>query len=189
MLYVEGGFYMNIHDEIQEDKHIDPDALDVAWIEQANLFYKYSHILNEALEKKNDLKLELEYEKEQLDAIKARIDLEIRRNPENFDLPKLTESVVSSAIILQPEYKKALDNLYDKKKQFNEVQNRVNQLYSCVNTMEQRKSALENLGKLLTQQYFSSPESPRNLSWEYHNKTKRIKGVVKDKIKRRRKNE
>lgn len=178
---------MNVHDEIQDDKHIDPDALDVAWIEQADLFYKYSDALNKALEEKNDLKLALEYQKEQLDAIKAKIDLEIRRDPDAFGLPKLTESVVSSAILLQPAYKKALDNLYEEKKRFNEVQNQVNQLYSCVNTMEQRKSALENLGKLLNQQYFSSPESPRNLSWEYHNKTKRIKGAVKEKIKRRRK--
>ena len=172
--------------DIEQDKLIDPDALDVEWIEQANLFYKYSDALNEAMEKKNDLKLKIEYAKEKLDELKAALDLSIRKNPEEFGLSKVTESSINSAILIHKEYKNALESLYDVKKEFNEAQSATNKLFSCVSTMEQKKSALENLGKLLAQQYFSSPDSPRNLKYEHHNRTSKIKQEAKRKIKSRR---
>ncbi len=178
---------MNIQDEIQIDKHIDPDAIDVAWIEQAGLYYKYSDLLNNALEKRNNLKTIVEEKEDEIKAIKAELDLDIRNNPEDFEIAKLTEGAISAAILIHKKYKKAINELYDLKKEFNTAQDTVNRLYSCVHTMEQRKVALENLVRLLNQQYFSTPEEPRDLSKEYHNKVKKIKEGAKERVKKRRK--
>ena len=174
-------------DEIKRDIQIDPDALDVAWLEQADLFYKYSEQLNRAMSTKNELKLILEIKKEEVDKVKARLDLDIRKNPEAYDLTKISEAAVSSAILVCSDYVEVQSEMNDLKQEFNEAQDEVNQLYSCVHAMEQRKVALENLVRLLNQQYFSTPESPRNLSFEYRNKTQITKEGAKRKIKNRRK--
>lgn len=173
--------------EIHEDKQIDPDALDVAWIEQSDLYYKYSDALNEALQWKNDCKLKVEQAKDHLENVKASLDIDIRKNPDSYDLPKITEQVVNSAIILEKDYGNALNELYEAKEELNEAQDFVNKLYSCTMTMEQRKTALEQLVRLLNQQYFSTPSEPRDLSKEYKDKINENRKGAKEKVKRRNK--
>lgn len=175
----------NLLEDIKEDKQIDPDALDVAWVEQSDLYYKYSDALNDAMQWKNDCKLEVERKKEELETVKARLDIDIRKNPDGYDLPKVTEQVVNSAIALDGDYEKSLEELFSAKEELNKAQDAVNRLYSCVATMEQRKTSLEQLVRLLNQQYFSTPSEPRDLSGEYFQKVQENKKGAREKVKRR----
>jgi len=174
-------------DEIETDKQIDPDALDVDWIDQTNLYYKYSSALNDAISERNNLKLQVERVKENFERIKAQLDLEIREDPDSFSIPKITEATVSSAILLDDRYHKAFEEYMNAKNDQNIAQDVVNRLYSCTATMEEKKSALEQLVRLLNQQYFSTPSEPRDLSQEYHKKVNENKNKAKEKIRKRRK--
>lgn len=174
-------------EEIEQDRQIDPDSLDVAWLEQPNLFYKYSSALDEAMEKRNDAKVEVEIQKDNVDRVKAELDAEIRDDPESFDLEKVTETSIQSAIIRSDKYQEALKQYHQAKKDLNAAQNEVNQLFSCVNTMDQRKAALEGLARLLNQSYFSAPAEPKDLSAKYHAKSNQAKRGAKEKVKRQRK--
>jgi len=171
---------------IEQDKQIDPDALDIEWLNQPNLFYKYSDALNEAMNRRNDLKLHVEAAKEEVDRVKAELDLAIREDPEEYGLSKVTETAVTSTILTQPELQAAQKKYYSSKEALNDAQAEVNKLFTAVNTMEEKKVALEQLVRLLNQQYFSTPVEPRNLSEEYFKKTNRNKKGAKEKVKKRR---
>lgn len=171
---------------IDQDKQIDPDALDVEWLNQSNLFYKYSNALNEAIDRKNDMKLQVEAAKEEVDRVKAELDLAIREDPDEYGLSKVTESAITSTILTQPELQAAQKKYYSAKEALNAAQSEVNKLFTDVNTMETKKDSLEQLVKLLNQQYFSTPVEPRDLSMEYHKKIAKNKKGAKEKVKKRR---
>jgi hypothetical protein len=174
---------------IEEDKQIDPDALDVEWLQQPDLYYKYSEALDQAMNRRNEAKVHVERQKENLDRVKGEVDLEIRNNPEDFDLPKITDATVSAAVVLDERYEQAVEDYFTAKDELNEAQKEVNEFFTCVNTMEQRKAALSNLAYLLNQQYFSTPSEPRNLGAEYRKKVNKNSRGARNKVKeRRRKN-
>lgn len=172
--------------DIIRDKQIDPDILDVEWLEQSNLFYKYSSALSDAMQERNQAKLESEQAKESLEKVKAELLLQIRKNPDFYGLDKVTDTTVDACIKLQEEYQEALENLNQAKKRLNEKQNFVNQLYSCTQTMEQRKASLEALSSLFKMQYFSTPNEPQDLSKKYKN-FKETQKNSREKIKERKK--
>ena len=172
--------------DIEIDRQIDPDTLDVAWLEQPNLYYKYSSALGDAMKERNEKVVEVDEYKEAVNRVKAELDAAIRDDPEEFDLEKVTETSIQSAIIRSDKYQEALQEYHSKRKELNEAQNKVNQFYSQVNTMEQRKSALEGLGKLLNQQYFATPSEPDNLGAKYHAKASAAKKGAREKTKRER---
>lgn len=134
----------------QEDMYIDENALDVELLEQSSLMVKYSTLLAEA-------KQERDLAKEALDLTKAEVDRDIRNDPDKYELPKITEPVVSGAILMQDEYQEALKTLHD-------ANFEVNVLQGVVNAIDARKSALENLVKLYGQEYFAGPVTPHDLS-------------------------
>lgn len=175
--------------DIETDRQIDPDALDVEWLEQANRFYKYSDALDEATKVRNDLKAQLDKKKEEIDQTKAQLELEIRADPEAFELEKATDSSVKAAVLASDRYATVLDEFFDLREELNDAQNTVNKLYTDVNTMQEKKESLKNLVVLLNQQYFSTPVVPRNLTEEYqrHQKTKKTQRQSREKVKKRRK--
>lgn len=175
--------------DIEQDRQTDPDTLDVEWLEQANRFYKYSAALDEASAVKNDLKKQVDQKEKEIDILKARLELEIRDDPDAFELEKITDSSVKAAILSSKQYESVLEELFELRTEFNEAQNKVNSLYTDVNTMQEKKEALKNLVVLLNQQYFSTPSIPRNLTEEYqkYQKTKQTQKTAKEKVKKRRK--
>lgn len=138
----------------EEDIQIDEHALDVEWLRQANLMYKYAK--HQAQTKK-----EMDEAKERLDVGRAKIEMEIRNNPEAYGLSKVTEGAIQSAILLQPEYQKLVQEYNDAKYE-NDV------AVAAVRAIDQKKTALENLVKLLGASYFAGPVVPRDLSQEWH---------------------
>lgn len=125
----------------------DEHRLDQEWLEQPRLFGK--HALQLA-----DARREHEETKAERDVIVAEIDMDIRRDPVKYDLPKVTEGSVEKLILLQPRYQKAQRKVI-------EAKHRVDVLQAVCDALEHRKKALENLVHLHGQDYFSTPTPPK----------------------------
>jgi len=152
--------------DYQKDIIIDPDSLDLEWLDQASLFMKYARGAAIA-------RADLDQAKENLDVVRAGLDKEIRTNPEKFKIDKITETVVTNTIIGLIEFQKANEKFLTCKFEVDISQ-------AAVNAMNQRKDALENLVKLNGQSYFAGPKVPRDLSFEVqkkHNQAEVNKGV------------
>jgi len=158
----------------ERDVSIDETALDVEWLQQAGLMYKYARYQAET-------KKVMDEAKERLDFIKAKLEMDIRTNPESYGLSKVTESAIASTILLQSEYQDAAKK-YVEAKYENDV------AVAAVRAIDQKKTALENLVKLLSVSYFAGPSAPRDLSLEWNERIekKEQKELNKNvKIKRR----
>lgn len=138
-----------------EDIRIDETALDIEWLRQPELMYKYASLAVEA-------RMNMDLEKEMLELVRAKLDKEIRENPEKFGISKLTETVVQNIIILQDEYREQNKKYLDAKYNY-EI------LKVVVDSLNQKRDALENLVRLFGLQYFSGPSEPRNLFQEKQN--------------------
>lgn len=158
--------------DYEKDVNIDPNSLDVEWLEQPNLMLKYGRIAAQT-------KLDMDKAKEKLEVVKAELDKDIRLNPEKYDIAKLTESVVASTILLQPEYKEASEAYIEATYEFNMAR-------YAVQAISDRKDALENLVKLHGMQYFAGPSVPRDLSKEWGAKQKQKKVDSKIRMQRER---
>ncbi|MCK9457303.1 MAG: hypothetical protein M0R31_08425 [Candidatus Riflebacteria bacterium] len=155
----------------EEDVKIDPEALDVEWLGQADLMRRYTK--HSALMEK-----EADEAKERLEAGKARIEMEIRSNPEKYGLLKVTEASVSSAVLLQKEYQALVQEHINTKYEANVAK-------GAVRAIDQRKVALENLVNLFGRSYFAGPKTPRDLSSEWLKEKKRKESNTKVKIRRK----
>jgi hypothetical protein len=102
----------------------------------------------------------MDHAKEDLDVVKAQLDRDIRAFPDNYGLGKLTETIVSNTIIIQPEYKDAIDQFLNAKYEYDMAM-------AAVRAIDQKKTALENLVRLHGQQYFAGPSVPRDLTKEW----------------------
>jgi hypothetical protein len=156
--------------EFEKELQIDPDALDVNWLEQPSLLFRYASFLNEA-------EIDLEQIKNELEVLKSDLSIKIRSNPGQYGIDKVTEGAITAAILS--------DNSYQLKYQaYLNTKENVGMLKAAVYAINQRKDALENLVRLHGQQYFSSPLIDISLSDRYKEKQVK-KEVAKNKIKRR----
>ena len=139
--------------DYERDLYIDESALDVEWLGQASLMFRYSKELAKA-------EREIARLKEKQAVVKAELDRDIRLVPEDFDIKvKVTEAVVSNTILFQEEYKTITNELI-------EAQYEVSMIKGAVNAIHQRKDALQDLVRLHGQRYFAGPSVPRDLSHE-----------------------
>lgn len=155
----------------EEDITIDPDSLDVEWMEQPRLMIKYSRHAAQ-------MRKALDEAKQNLDIAKAEADKSLRNHPEKYGLSKVTDTAVANQILIHPKYKEAYSEYLDAKYESDMA-------ISAVVAFEQRKSALENLVRLHGQQYFAGPSLPRDLSKEWEQKQKQKESNAKIKITRR----
>jgi len=132
----------------EKDVTIDPDALDVEWLGQPGLIFKYSKKSAEAQQDLSDAK-------EALELCKAELNKAIRSNPEKYKCDKITDSVVEATILIQPDFQ-------DVSKEYREAAFQVNILRGVMDALNNKKSALENLVKLHGQNYFAGPSVPRD---------------------------
>jgi hypothetical protein len=134
----------------EADIRIDEDMLDAEWLEQAALFMKYANNYADAQRDFDDVK-------QKLDILKAELDIEIRKNPKDYDIEKVTEGSIQSAILITPSYQAMYDALLEAKYENDMAKN-------AVQAFNMRKDALENLVKLHGQSYFAGPKVPHNLT-------------------------
>jgi exonuclease VII small subunit len=160
-----------------EDIQIDGEALDLEWLNQSSLMFKYGrHSAN--------MQRKLEEAKQELDIARAEADKEIRNDPEKFGLTKTTDSVVANAILNCGDYQEAYSQYMDAKYEADMAR-------AAVNAFEHRKSALENLVRLYGQQYFAGPSVPYqiNREWESKEKDQRVSKKISEGLQRRRREE
>jgi hypothetical protein len=138
---------------------IDRYRLDDEWIGQAKQYLTHSEKLAEA-------RLWFDTAKTELDLIKAELDQKIRDDPVQFGLPKVTETAVQNAVLLQPEHKAAAEKLNRSRYEMGVIQ-------AAVDALEHRKRALENLVQLHGMQYFAEPKAPPEMKEEIDHAQKR----------------
>lgn len=140
-----------MNDEInyEAELEIDPDALDVEWLEQAARYMRWSKLSADARSKRDRAK-------EALEVTVATVAMKIRAKPETFGLVKVTEGGIQELITVDEDVRAAKENLLA-------AQHETDIMFAAVSSFEQRKSALENLVKLAGQGYFSTPQVPRDL--------------------------
>lgn len=157
-------------DELQNDRSIDPENLDIEAIRQADLFYKWAK-----------RSIAAKYAEEQaefaLEVTTARTAQAIRANPAAYGITaSVTEPAIKAAIAVHPDYQKAVAIAqrcrYD-----------AALLAKAVVAMEMKKSMLGELGRLYAQEYFAGPSVPHDLisNWQAHRekRTQRVNDKVK----------
>lgn len=157
-----------------EDIRIDESALDVEWLRQASLTFRYG-------EHQATMKRIVDRKKEELDLVRAELDKKIRSKPENYRIDKITEAVVQATILQQEDYQEINSELIDARYEL-EIAS------AALRALEQKKSALENLVRLNGQNYFAGPSIPRDLTkeWEQKEKTKASNAAVAGGMQRKR---
>lgn len=141
------------------DRILEPDKnlLDEEWIAQPKLYLYWAEKLEDEKQGLDDAKREFDVVKAEFEEVKAKLDLDIRRVPDKYGLPKVTDKSVAMVMLLQPKYKKAQDTLFDAQAVIDGVKHTVGILQAVVKSLEQRKSSLENLVNLHGQKYFATP--------------------------------
>ena len=136
---------------------IDPDRLDKEWLGQPGLFFEWAERAASARQAHDRAKVER-------DVVKADLSRSIREDPVKFDLEKVTESQVTAAILLQPEFKEAEEAVAD-------AAYAMRMADAAVTALDHRRRALENLVHLHGQNYFSSPRSRDENSEQFISET------------------
>lgn len=105
-------------------------------------------LLEEVGSVKVDAKNQAKEAKDKLELIKSRLLLDIKRNPDKYNLEKPTEATVAAAIVCEPEYQSAL-------KEFNILEEQSNAIDIIYAAVEQRKSLIREAVSLYVHEYYS----------------------------------
>lgn len=156
---------------IDLDVQIDPDELDIEWLEFANNYYRYSEA---AIRQQTKIKVA----ERTFDQYKAQTDKDIRAGAKEKG-EKITEAAIANLILLDEGYDEAHDAWLEAKALWEQAQNKAK-------SMDRKKSSLENLVKLMSMDYFSSPIDPRILTKESikERKQQRVKKKIRNRIKK-----
>jgi hypothetical protein len=132
--------------ELIEDTKIDKFDLHEMVATQPSLYMKWADRLNTASELKDQMEKILE-------TCIARMDLSIRRNPEEFQLPvdskgNPKETAIQSVIALDKSVIEAKNNLFEAKKMHSFLK-------TAVKSMDQRKQMIKEEGELWRGEYYS----------------------------------
>lgn len=157
----------------EQDLAIDETALDLEWLGQSMLMIKY-------VEASASARREVDRMKERLSVKRAELAKNIRKNPGDWGIEKVTNDSVNECIITEKSYKDVQDDLIDAQYEYQMAS-------GAVQAVEQRKQALENMSKLLGLQYFAGPKTPRDLPHEVQLEQKKNRSNESVTITRRRK--
>ena len=156
----------------KRDVKIDHLALDVEWLEQPELMRRYCS-------RSADLRAEMDQASNVVEEVKAKVNADVRSNPEKYGLNKTTETAINNAVILDPEYQNAVVDHLESKRVYWLAR-------GDVQSMEQRKTALENMVKLYGQSYFAGPKVPRDLHEERQRRDRDMTNRIGRKMRRQR---
>jgi hypothetical protein len=135
------------------------------------LFMRYAKYASET-------RRDLDTAKQNLEIVKAELDKQIRDNPEDFGITKITEGAIQSAILTNKNYSEAY-------KEFSVSKYEADMAQNAVTAMNTRKDMLEQLIKLYGQSYFAGPKVPRDLAKERSLKENKTDSGINKKLTRR----
>jgi len=127
--------------DFRERLIIDQFALEEGCKDQPDLYREVGELYVSFKSSAKRLKEEVEY-------VKAELQQKIRSNPDVYGLAKVTESAISAAILLQPEFKEI-------QKEYLEMDELASTLNIFLTSVEQRKSALKDMVSLYIYNYYS----------------------------------
>jgi hypothetical protein len=134
---------------IEQDLNTDVQHMDEEWVKISNQFFKYSEL--------SDLKdIQCRKKKLEIEAKEANLSIHIRKNTDKYckelNVSKLTDSIVSTLIIADPELeilKSQMLNLEKEKKL----------TISVCKSLELKCEGLKNLTRLWIGEYYAAPTS------------------------------
>lgn len=141
-----------IFDNIDNDLEISPNDLDKEWLGQPQAYMKYA-AASAHFRKLSD------FAKEKVKTVEATLKADASEDPDSClgTGVKATVDRVAAYATSHPEFIKA-------KKEAIEAEYRANMALNAVFAFQQRKDALENLVRLHSMEYFSSPDAKRDIN-------------------------
>lgn len=130
--------------DYQSDLAIDKHNLDVECARQPILFMRYGELWASAVRERDKAK-------RAISVVRARVEKEVRASPADYDLDKITEAAVKSAVEM------AVD-VVSVEQDFIEKQYEVNILSLAVEGFRDRRKELENLINLMRMLYWPEPK-------------------------------
>jgi len=143
--------YPEVDFDFETDLHIDKDALDEEIVGQANKMMRYSKAHAQA-------QLDRDRAKMNRDQVEARLDAQARREYESLGLPSSsrtggpTEATITGWVRRHSDYIEAVER-------YNKAEYQVNILFGGVMAMNARRPLLEDLVRLWSQGYWSTPRA------------------------------
>lgn len=146
--------------DYEKDMKIDPDALDIEWLEQAPLALQYARYLGE-------IRAEVKRATEQKKIKRSELIQEANASPEACcGKAKPNAADIEAYYRTHDDYKEVVEKLISQEEELAYAELAFNEIAWT------RKKALENLVTLHGQQYFAGPKMPRNISKEWKAKQK-----------------
>lgn len=127
-------------EDFRKDVEVNRLKLDEENEIQPSMYAYYAYELAEAKRNKDEAN-------DALTALYAQKDIYYRRNPP--DDIKVTESVIKSIVDMDSD-------ILDQKERLRKADAELSMLYAAINSLDQRKSALDNLTKLHIKQYYNN---------------------------------
>lgn len=141
--------------DYEKDMRIDPDALDVEWLDQAPLATRYGqHVA--------DLRRQVARLEEKKKTVRSELIQRANEDPKGCcgkDKPNAAD--IEAFYRVQKEYREVAEDLLETQYELEFAEVAKNEIAFT------RKAALENLVRLHGQQYFAGPSVPRDLSREW----------------------
>lgn len=156
----------------EKDIRIDEQALDIEWLDQAELAIRYGKYWNACKE-------ELTRAEENVKLVTAELILKINRNPEKYlgkDI-KPTDAKIDAAVKSHPELIEAKEKWITALSAANNAEIIKNEISFT------RKAALENLVNLYGQNYFAGPTMKRNLREEREKRMKESQTISNSRVR------
>lgn len=163
---------MDIKEEFEQDRKVDPEQLDVEAAQQADLFFKWA-------EREVEAKIDVDRAKYNLEITDAKLATRIREDPERYDVKKVTESSIAAAVQNHPRHAAAYETFLSAKATHL-------MLEKAVLAMEQKKRMIEVLVTLHGQEYFAGPSVPRDLgaAWKesQQRRSERVNNLMRERV-------
>ena len=138
--------------DYKKEVRIDFHNLHENWQEQSELYADYSEEYANAISRVDKLK-------ERIRVREARVDLEVRTDPDSYGVTKMTDTAVKAIITLDEALiemrKDLIQAIYDN-----------NIMRGATQSFSQRKSALEWICRLWISNYFAVPNISRDVPKE-----------------------
>ena len=128
----------------ERDFQIDVNRLDEEWIRQPDLYRRYAVAAADAKQAHEEVKNDLS-------VIRADVEQQVRRNPDEFKLSKVTEGAIKTAIDLDEKVREAEEAVIGARHDMDVMQ-------AAVGALDHRKAALGDLVRLFLADYFSKPQ-------------------------------
>ena len=122
---------------------LDPNKLEIDWILQPKL-------MREATDRRASVIYDIGEKKAEIEVKHAELKYDVRTNPETWGLEKVTEGAIQDCLADHEE-------LLELNSELRKLEHQKELLKGLIDSLGDRKSALENLVKLHGQDYFSVP--------------------------------